>query len=599
MGDGHLVLKKGSNIAAWSDDTRKSATIFNDLLQAKAGFRLPIIIANAQNEAAIVLEEIQDPENAEGYSMQIDSKQVIIKGSTKGIFYGLQSLFQLIEINGGQVTVPQLKIVDTPAFGYRGIMLDVSRHFSSTDQIKKIIDLMGQLKLNTLHWHLTDDQGWRIEIKKYPKLTQVSSWRDSTIIGQYYDFKPFIYDGKAHGGYYTQEEAKEIVKYAADRKITVIPEIELPGHSSAILAAYPELGSFDVYEGIGTGSIAAVNEDGKAYDNDINQNVPGYWGVHYNIFGPTPQAFTFLEDVLTEIMEIFPSEYLHIGGDEVPKDHWKTSEIAQNVIKKENLADEHELQSHFIHQIELFLNKNNRKLIGWDEILEGGLAPNATVMSWRGEKGGIQAAKMGHDVIMTPNSHMYFDHSQGADKTTEPLAIGGFLNLEKVYSYYPIPGELTNEESKHVLGVQANLWTEYIPTNNKLEYFLFPRAFALAEVAWTKRENKDFNSFSLERLPKRLLSLEENNVFFRIPEAIVAIRTDETSGRYLVEIHPMVDNASVFYTFDGHKADQTATHYNGPVLAPIVGKDQGPLTLRYVTITPGGRSSNEFSLTVE
>ena len=599
MGDGQLVLRQGTIIAAYSDETRKSATIFNELLETKAGFRLPIKMATPQSEVAIVLEEVKNPENDEGYSLQIDNKYVIIKGSSKGIFYGLQSLFQLIEINNGQVTVPQLKVADAPAFGYRGIMLDVSRHFFSTDQVKKIIDLMGQLKLNTLHWHLTDDQGWRLEIKKHPKLTQVSAWRDSTIIGQYYDFKPFVYDGQPHGGYYTQEEAKEIVAYAADRKITVIPEIELPGHSSAVLAAYPEFGSFDTFEGMGTGTIAAVNENGKEYDNDINQEVPGFWGVHYNIYGPTPKAFAFLEDVLTEVMEIFPSEYIHIGGDEVPKDHWKTSEIAQKVIKKEKLADEHELQSHFIHQIELFLNKNNRKLIGWDEILEGGLAPNATVMSWRGEKGGIQAAKMGHDVIMTPNSHMYFDHSQAADKTTEPLAIGGFLPLEKVYSYSPIPNELTKEEAKHVLGVQANLWTEYIPSVNKMEYFLFPRAFALAEVAWTKAGNKNFDSFSLERLPKRLLNLEEKNVFFRIPEAKINVSTDPTSGRHIVEIYPMVENATVYYTFDGHKADQTALLYTSPILAPIAGEDQKPLTLRYVTITPGGRSSNEFSFPLE
>lgn len=247
----------------------------------------------------------------------------------------------------------------------------------------------------------------------------------------------------------------------------------------------------------------------------------------------------------------------------------------------------------------MFLNKNNRKLIGWDEILEGGLAPNATVMSWRGEKGGIQAAKMGHDVIMTPNSHMYFDHYQAEDKTTEPLAIGGFLPLEKVYSYSPIPSELNEEESKHVLGVQANLWTEYIPSNNKLEYFLFPRAFALAEVAWKKNENKNYESFSLERLPERLRQLEEDNVFFRIPEAKVEFSKDEKSGRYLVEINPLIANATVYYTFDGHKADQTALLYTGPVLAPIAGKGQDPITIHYVTISPAGRSSNEFSVTLE
>lgn len=599
MGEGHLILKKGTVIAAKTENSRRSASIFNEMLEAKTGFNLPIQIAPQKSDASIVLEELQNPQNEEGYLLNIDENRVHIKGSSKGIFYGLQSLFQLVKINGGQIVIPQLEIKDTPAFGYRGIMLDVSRHFIGVDQVKKILDLMAQLKLNTLHWHLTDDQGWRLEIKKYPKLTQESAWRDSTIIGQYYDFKPFVYDGKPHGGYYTQEEAKEIVKYAADRKITVIPEIELPGHSSAVLAAYPELGSFDSFQGIGTGTIAAVNENGKEYDNDISQEVPGYWGVHYNIYGPTPKAFAFLEDVLTEVMEIFPSEYIHIGGDEVPKDHWKTSEIAQKVIKKEKLADEHELQSHFIQQIELFLNENNRKLIGWDEILEGGLAPNATVMSWRGEKGGIQAAKMGHDVIMTPNSHMYFDHYQGEDKTTEPLAIGGFLPLAKVYSYSPIPSELSEEESQHVLGVQANLWTEYIPTNNKLEYFLFPRAFALAEVAWKRKESKDYQSFILERLPERLRQLEEDNVFFRIPEANVEFSKDEKSGRFLVKMDPLVANANIYYTFDGHKADQTALLYTGPVLAPVVGEGQDPITIRYVTISPAGRSSNEFSVTLE
>jgi hexosaminidase len=599
MGEGELVLKPGTTIAALTDDTRKSAAIFNEMLEAKTGFRLPVKIATPQSDASIMLQEVEDLESEEAYTIDVNSEKVVIKGSAKGIFYGLQSLIQLIEIHGGKVTVPRLRIADAPAFGYRGIMLDVSRHFFSVDQVKKVLDLMGQLKLNTLHWHLTDDQGWRLEIKKYPKLTQVSAWRDSTIIGQYYDFDPFIYDGKMHGGYYTQEEAKEIVNYAAERKITVIPEIELPGHSSAVLAAYPELGSFDTFEGIGSGSINAVDENGKAYDSDISQNVPGYWGVQYNIFGPTPEAFAFLENVLTEVMDIFPGKYIHIGGDEVPKDHWKTSAIAQQLIKKEKLEDEHELQSYFIQQIEMFLNKNNRKLIGWDEILEGGLAPNATVMSWRGEKGGIEAAKMKHDVIMTPNSHMYFDHYEGQDKTKEPLSIGGFLPLEKVYSYNPIPEELSKEESVHVLGVQANLWTEYIPTNNKLEFFLFPRAFALAEVAWKKKENKDYEAFVLERLPERLLSLEENDVFFRIPEAKVEISKDPNGGGKLVKIHPMVENSSIYYTFDGHKADQTALLYTGPVIAPVPGEDQGPLTLRYVTITPGGRSSNEFSVLLE
>lgn len=598
MLDGHFELNTSTSIIASSEAARKSAALFNQFLNARYGISLKTSLINLPGKT-IVLEESQDFSSEEGYSLRVESTKITISGRKAGLFYGLQSLLQLVENRNGALQVPALVIEDKPAFGYRGIMLDVSRHFFTIDQIKKMLDLMAYFKFNRMHWHLTEDQGWRLEIKKYPKLTQVSAWRDSTIIGQYYDFKPFIYDGKPHGGYYTQEEAKEIVRYAADRQITVIPEIELPGHSSAVLAAYPEFGSFEVKDGKTlAGSIAASNDKGEPYDNDLSNAVPGYWGVHYNIYGPTEKAYGFLEDVLTEVMEIFPSEYIHIGGDEVPKDHWMTSDIAQKVIKKEKLADEHELQSFFIRRIERFLNENGRKLIGWDEILEGGLAPNATVMSWRGEKGGIAAAKMGHDVIMTPNSHLYFDHYQAADKSTEPLAIGGFLPLEKVYSYSPIPDTLTAEERKFVLGVQANLWTEYIPTNNKMEYFLFPRALALAEVAWMGREQKNFQEFSQYRLPNRLRELEELEVFYRVPEAKVEISKDQ-GGRPLITILPLVAQAKVYYTVDGHKADQTANLYSGPFLAPIPGIDQAPLTLNYTVITPGGRSSNQFSVEIK
>lgn len=599
MGSGHFEISAGTAIIATSEDGRKSAALFNQFLHARHGLQLKTSLT-ALPGRVIVLDESENFPNEEGYSLEIKSDKITITGKKAGLFYGLQSLLQLIENRDGSLQVPALAISDEPTFGYRGIMLDVSRHFFTSDQIKKMLDLMAYFKFNRMHWHLTEDQGWRLEIKKYPKLTQVSAWRDSTIIGQYYDFKPFIYDGKPHGGYYTQEEAKDIVRYAADRKITIIPEIELPGHSSAVLAAYPEFGSFEVKDGNPLpGSIAAVNDKDQPYDNDLSRAVPGYWGVHYNIYGPTEKAYGFLEDVLTEVMEIFPSEYIHIGGDEVPKDQWMTSDIAQKVIKKEKLADEHELQSFFIQRIEKFLNKNGRKLIGWDEILEGGLAPNATVMSWRGEKGGIAAAKMGHDVIMTPNSHLYFDHYQAADKTTEPLAIGGFLPLEKVYSYSPVPDTLTADERKYVLGVQANLWSEYIPTNNKMEYFLFPRALALAEVAWMGPDEKNFEEFSQHRLPVRLKELEELNVFYRIPEAHVQITKDGGSGRHLVTIVPLVEQANVYYTVDGHKADQTSNLYSGPFLAPIPGEDQAPLTLTYTVVTPKGRSSNQFSVEIK
>ncbi|GAB3649129.1 hypothetical protein GCM10028791_14080 [Echinicola sediminis] len=602
--EGHFILSEKAYIIAKEDKTRKSASLFNSFLKDHYGVSLKI---SEQDQTGQNIQLSLDSEAAdqEAYKLEVSPEGILISGGHSGLFYGLQTTLQLIESGRGQLSIPSVSIEDQPEFAYRGIMLDVSRHFFPVDQIKKMIDLMAYFKFNKMHWHLTEDQGWRLEIKKYPKLTEISAWRDSTIIGQYYDFKPFIYDGKKHGGYYTQEEAKEIVQYAAERMITVIPEIELPGHSSAALAAYPQFGSFESKDSKPednkplSGSIMAMNEKGEPYDNDLNTQVPGFWGVHPNIYGVKEETFQFLEDVLTEVMEIFPSQYIHIGGDEVPKDHWKTSEISQKLIKKEKLQDEHELQSYFITRIEKFLNKNGRDLIGWDEILEGGLAPNATVMSWRGEKGGIAAAKMNHDVIMTPNSHMYFDHYQAEDKTTEPLAIGGFLPLEKVYSYSPRPEALTAEEQKHVLGVQANLWTEYIATNNKMEYHLFPRALALSEVAWSNKDKKDFTEFSQKRLPARLAELEKMDVFYRVPEANVAITKDSNSGRHSVVITPFVKGSKVFYTVDGHKADQTAHLYRAPFLAPIPGAEQAPLTLRYIIVTPEGRQSNQFEVTIQ
>lgn len=570
--EGAFVLSDQTKILARTPGSKMSAELFNDFLWERHGVRLDIT-SSEEGKNIISIQETQEGKSPEAYELDVSPERIQIKGGSSGVFYGLQSLLQLVTAVDGALTVSAVLINDQPAFGYRGLMLDVSRHFFSVDQIKKIIDLMAYFKLNKMHWHLTDDQGWRLEIKKYPKLTEVSAWRDSTIIGQYGDFKPFIYDGEKHGGYYTQEEAKELVKYAADRKITIIPEIELPGHSTAVLAAYPELGCLDTL-----------------------YTVPGYWGVHKNIFCPKKETFRFLEDVLTEVMAIFPSEYIHIGGDEVPKDHWEASAQAQKVMKRNRLKDEHELQSWFISRIEKFLNKNGRKLVGWDEILEGGLAPNATVMSWRGEKGGIAAAKMGHDVIMTPNSHLYIDHYQAEDKTTEPLAIGGFLPLQKVYSYHPLPDTLSEEEQKHVLGVQANLWTEYIASDSKMEYMLFPRILALAEVAWTNREIMDYADFTENRLPKRLAELERMDVHFRIPEAKVSVTPAGASGRGVVSITPFIANSDIYYTIDGHEADRTANKYTGPFELPIIGAGQDPLELRYIIVTPGNRTSNMFKV---
>jgi hexosaminidase len=393
--------------------------------------------------------------------------------SPAGIFYGLKSLEQIILTspeNGKNIKIASMYIEDAPRFKWRGMHLDVGRHFMPVEDVKSYIDYMALYKFNTFHWHLTEDQGWRIEIKKYPELTKVAAWRDSTLSGHYSD-KPVVYNTNKYGGFYTQEEIKEVVEYAAKRFITVVPEIEMPGHAQAAIAAYPELG---------------VSKE--------NVNVKTEWGISPWIYMPSETSFAFLEDVLTEVIELFPSEYIHIGGDEAIKDQWKESAEVQKIIKNLGLKDEHELQSYFIQRIEKFLNSKGRKIIGWDEILEGGLAPNATVMSWRGEAGGIAAAKLKHDVIMSPVNYCYFDYYQ-AEPQNEPLAIGGYLPLDSVYLYDPVPMELSSDEAKYILGVQANVWTEYIPDFSQVEYMIFPRILAMSEIAWSMPCGKNLNEF--------------------------------------------------------------------------------------------------------
>ncbi|WP_121813054.1 beta-N-acetylhexosaminidase [Mucilaginibacter kameinonensis] len=572
-GVGQFVINQRTGIVAKKADAQKVAGMFNYFLKKKYGFALKI--NSVASAGAIVLNTAPIAKlSGEAYQLKVTGKGVNISGSRAGVFYGVQSLLQLIEQKDKQLSVPLVNINDEPNFAYRGLMLDVGRHFFDTAEIKKILDVMASLKLNTLHWHLTDDQGWRLEIKKYPKLTGISAWRDSTIIGGYGDFKPFIYDGKKSGGFYTQEQAREIVKYAAERNIEVIPEIEMPGHCTAVLAAYPELGN---------GSPA--------------YKVPGYWGVHSTIYNPGEPTFKFLQDVLTEVMAIFPSKYIHIGADEVPKDEWKSSALAQKIIHENNLKDEHELQSWFVNRIEKFLNKNGKNLIGWDEILEGGLTANATVMSWRGEAGGIQAAKEGHNVIMSPNSNMYVDHGQAKDSKTEPLVIGGFLPLDVVYNYNPRPSALNADQQKYILGVQANMWTEYVATNNKLEYMLFPRAIALAEVGWTKNENKNYQDFTEQRLPIVLADLERSGINYRIPEADVVISNDPQTQRKRIAITPLVAGSKVYYTIDGHKADNTANLYSASIITPVT--NGRPLTLKYIVVTPENRTSNEFTIDIK
>lgn len=409
-------------------------------------------------------------QDKEKYILEISPKYIQIKSVTdRGYFLALQTLIQLIKQYKDSGKIPAMKIEDEPKFAWRGMHLDVCRHFFTVGEVKQYIDYLAIYKLNTFHWHLTDDQGWRIEIKKYPKLTQIGSKRKESMIGAYVDN---TFDGKPYGPYfYTQDQIKEVVKYAQERHITVVPEIEMPGHALAALSAYPELACTK-------GPFEPATK----------------WGVFDDVFCPKEETFTFLENVLDEVIQLFPSQYIHIGGDECPKTRWKECPHCQELIRKNNLKDEHGLQSYFIHRIEKYVNSKGRKIIGWDEILEGGLAPNAAVMSWTGIKGGVEAAKTGHFAVMTPGSYCYFDHYQG-DPATEPNAFGGFTPLDKVYSYNPIPEELNAEQSKYILGVQANLWTEYILDFKQVQYMIFPRLLALSEVGWGTADPKNYKEF--------------------------------------------------------------------------------------------------------
>ncbi len=483
-----LLLKKGqflitsdTRIVLENDDLelQKAADYLIAFIKNGSGLQLQIETSE-QTKDAIIFRLDNTISNSEGYQLSVSPFETTITAKTgAGAFYAVQTMLQLMpariygsENKAKSIAVSCVEITDEPRFSYRGMHLDVARHMFPVSFIKKYIDLLAIHKQNQFHWHLTEDQGWRIEIKKYPKLQEIAAFRNETVIGHASDI-PAKFDGKRYGGFYTQEEVKEIVKYAQDRFITIIPEIEMPGHSSASLAAYPELGC-----------------------SDGPFKVQTTWGVFEDVYCPKEETFEFLENVLTEVIELFPSEYIHIGGDECPKAAWEASTFCQDLIKKEGLKDEHGLQSYFITRMEKFINSKGRKIIGWDEILEGGLAPNATVMSWRGTEGGINAAKQKHDVIMTPTSFCYLDYYQ-SQSDEEPLAIGGFLPLEKVYGYDPMPSELNAEEAKYILGVQGNVWTEYITTQEYAEYMVFPRAIALAEIGWTPQSERNYKGFTI------------------------------------------------------------------------------------------------------
>ncbi len=478
-----FTLSEKTLLLADGAQTESDAKLFNEFLMTNFGFRLQVKRGVAQKSSApsvirLAMQKAAANAHADSYTLTITEKEILITGNDAGVFYGLQTVLQMLpqaENNvltktGKAFSLPCCVVEDYPRFAWRGMHLDVSRHFFPKEFIKKYIDYLALYKMNIFHWHLTDDQGWRIEIKKYPKLTSVGGYRKGTLVG-HYTVQPPQYDSIRYGGFYTQADAREIVEYASKRHITVVPEIEMPGHASAAVTAYPELASTP-------GPFEVIKN----------------WGVFPDVFCPKEETFQFLQNVLTEVMAIFPSKYIHIGGDECPKDRWKQSEFCQALMKKQGLKDEHELQSYFIQRIEKFVNAKGRQIIGWDEILEGGLAPNAAVMSWRGEKGGIAAAKLHHPVVMSPTTTVYFDYYQ-SKKPGEPLAIGGYLPLDSVYHYEPLSKELSQDEQKYIIGAQANLWTEYIATPDKVEYMLLPRLCALAEVVWSPSVQKNYDNF--------------------------------------------------------------------------------------------------------
>ena len=557
------VISLGTN----SQDMKRNANMLASYIEQATGIRPAI--GKGKSGAAIILTIDKTIANAEGYKLDADAKQIRIAGaSAAGVFYGIQTLRKSLPLVNGKaskVSIPAVHIADAPRFAYRGTHLDVSRHFVTADSVRQFIDMLALHNINRFHWHLTDDQGWRIEIKKYPLLTQIGSKRAQTVIGH----NSGKYDGKPYSGFYTQKQIRDIVKYAADRYITIVPEIDLPGHMQAALAAYPDMGC--------TGGPYEVWQK---------------WGVSDNVLcAGNDKTLTFIDNVLKEITQLFPSKYIHVGGDECPKTQWQKCPKCQARIKALNLeakdghSAEERLQSYIITHASNYLKSLGRNTIGWDEILEGGLAEGATVMSWRGESGGIAAAKQHHDVVMTPNSYLYFDYYQSLDKANEPLAIGGYLPLETVYSYEPMPKELTADEARHIIGVQANIWTEYMPTFKQMQYMALPRLAALSEVQWSQPALKDYTSFT-NRLTEFTHMYDRLGYNYAKHLYNVAIHVDSDNKWREILIHmTTAGKAEIRYTLDGTEPTVNSTLYTGAIVL------QKSAKIRAAAFRDGKRSS--------
>lgn len=547
-GDASFLLKDGVAVI-YPENNRKmqdNAEFLVDYVERQTGVKLTSHAGMPVDGAICLTLDLSD-DNAEAYKLIVNDKRVCISGASEaGVFYGIQTLRKSLPVAQDiNVNLSAVEIYDKPRFAYRGAMLDVARHFYTVDEVKTFIDMLALHNINRFHWHLTDDQGWRIEIKKYPKLMSVASERKETVVGRWYSG---IYDGKPYGGYYTQDELRDVIDYAAKRHITIIPEVDLPGHMQAALTAYPELGC-----------------TGGPYE------VRTIWGVSQDVLC-VGNVFTlqFVKDVLSEVADIFPSEYIHIGGDECPKVRWEKCPKCQERIKSLGLKSdakhtkEQRLQSYMIQEAAKYLKEKGKRIIGWTEILEGGLVPDATLMSWIGESGGIEAAHQHHDVIMTPNTYLYFDYYQSKKVEDEPLAIGGYLPIEKTYNYEPMPKELTKEEQQYIKGVQANLWTEYIPVFSQVQYMVLPRLGAAAEVQWTDPSKKDYKDF-LRRVP-HLVAVYDCygwNCATHVYDVNVDMKADTVNHVLNVQLSTMADDP-IYYTLDGQDPTEKSLKYTKP-----------------------------------
>lgn len=547
-GDASFLLKDGVAVI-YPENNRKmqdNAEFLVDYVEKQTGVKLTSHAGMPVDGAICLTLDLSD-DNAEAYKLIVNDKRVCISGASEaGVFYGIQTLRKSLPVAQDiNVNLSAVEIYDKPRFAYRGAMLDVARHFYTVDEVKTFIDMLALHNINRFHWHLTDDQGWRIEIKKYPKLMSVASERKETVVGRWYSG---IYDGKPYGGYYTQDELRDVIDYAAKRHITIIPEVDLPGHMQAALTAYPELGcTGGPYE---VRTIWGVSQDVLCVGNDF--------------------TLQFVKDVLSEVADIFPSEYIHIGGDECPKVRWEKCPKCQERIRSLGLKSdakhtkEQRLQSYMIQEAAKYLKEKGKRIIGWTEILEGGLVPDATLMSWIGESGGIEAAHQHHDVIMTPNTYLYFDYYQSKKVEDEPLAIGGYLPIEKTYNYEPMPKELTEEEQQYIKGVQANLWTEYIPVFSQVQYMLLPRLGAAAEVQWTDPSKKDYKDF-LRRVP-HLVAVYDCygwNYATHVYDVNVDMKADTVNHVLNVQLSTMVDDP-IYYTLDGQDPTEKSLKYTKP-----------------------------------